>query len=203
MKKDTVSNETACDPLRPQEDDQLAFLRIMDALQPGIGFVACDGTVLFANRAMRDVVEGGRAGEVLRREIERFVKSLCTQVRALRPEAVPGVEELEVRVVKAEEREYRLRGGYVGLDLFGTGPAILVRLEAPAAARLPEPALRRLFGLTRRESRVAELVAEGHSNAQIARLLFISEHTVRTHVARVLRKVGVRSRAGVRARIYT
>lgn len=49
------------------------------------------------------------------------------------------------------------------------------------------------------EERVALLVAEGWSNPQIAERLVISRRTVESHVARVLAKLGLRSRAGVRA----
>lgn len=183
--------------------ERAALFQVLDALQPGIGFLQCDGTLRFANRAMRDLLEGAADGEAIRRELDALVRALCDAVRARRVDpAGGGVDELELRVVKSGEREYRLRGGLLGVDLFGSGPALLVRLETASAGRLPESALRQLYGFTRQEARVAELVAEGHTNAEIARLLFISEHTVRTHVARVLRKVGVRSRARVRTRIW-
>jgi DNA-binding CsgD family transcriptional regulator len=55
--------------------------------------------------------------------------------------------------------------------------------------------LRTLHGLTAAESRVLQFVAEGLSNGEIAQQLFVSIETVRTHVHRVLAKLGVRSRA--------
>ncbi len=54
--------------------------------------------------------------------------------------------------------------------------------------------------LTAREFEVLECLAKGHSNAQIASELFLSANTVKTHVSRVLTKLGVTSRTAAVAR---
>jgi DNA-binding NarL/FixJ family response regulator len=51
--------------------------------------------------------------------------------------------------------------------------------------------------LTAREVEVARLIAAGRSNAEIAAALFLSEATVKTHVGRVMAKLGARDRVGV------
>lgn len=55
--------------------------------------------------------------------------------------------------------------------------------------------------LTRRERDVAMLIGRGYSNRQIAQELAITERTVETHVSRILRKVGLRSRTQIAARV--
>jgi DNA-binding CsgD family transcriptional regulator len=50
-------------------------------------------------------------------------------------------------------------------------------------------------GMTAAEARVAELVAAGPTNREVAGELFMSPKTVEAHLSRVYRKLGVRSRA--------
>ncbi len=70
----------------------------------------------------------------------------------------------------------------------------------PATDRDREPAASGL-PLTRREREIAELIAQGLTNRQIAARLYIAERTVDTHVGRILAKLGCASRAQVAAMV--
>jgi DNA-binding NarL/FixJ family response regulator len=56
-------------------------------------------------------------------------------------------------------------------------------------------------GLTEREAEIAHLVAQGNNNKQIARMLEITERTVKSHLTEVFRKVGVNDRLSLALRI--
>ncbi len=56
-----------------------------------------------------------------------------------------------------------------------------------------------LKDLSAREQEILRLVAQGYTNAEIAQALVISENTVKTHLRRMMRKLGVTSRAELAA----
>jgi DNA-binding CsgD family transcriptional regulator len=87
---------------------------------------------------------------------------------------------------------------------FSTRDLELLRLVRPHLARLrarwnrgPRPPQ-----LTERERDVLELVAQGLTNREVARRLFISPLTVRKHLEHVYEKLGVRTRAGAVAAAF-
>ena len=74
-------------------------------------------------------------------------------------------------------------------------PGVTRRLIAQFASQSrPDPKLRELTGITGREREVLKLVGLGMSTAEIAASLYITAGTAKTHVARLLAKLGARDR---------
>jgi DNA-binding NarL/FixJ family response regulator len=92
----------------------------------------------------------------------------------------------------AEEIARAVRTVHAGQALLE--PAVQRRLIESLRERQPAPAPPP-HDLTPREVEVLGLIAEGLSNGDIARRLFVSEATVKTHVNNIFSKAGVRDRA--------
>lgn len=73
-------------------------------------------------------------------------------------------------------------------------PAVLERYRSDVVDLIRAPGAAALEQLTVRELEVLQLLAEGRSNAQISRALFISPATVSTHVLAIFRKLEVSNR---------
>ena len=72
-----------------------------------------------------------------------------------------------------------------GRSLFLSAPADNDRSFAVGPGATP---------LTRREVQVLTLVAQGHSNAEVAQMLWVTNQTVKFHLSNVFRKLGVSNR---------
>jgi two-component system response regulator NreC len=75
-------------------------------------------------------------------------------------------------------------------------PALANHVISSYVGRAPKKrAATRATGLTRREQEVCSLLAYGHTNAEVARKLFISERTVESHRTNIMSKLNLKSRA--------
>jgi len=111
-----------------------------------------------------------------------------------------GASGFLLKDVPPEELLFAIRAVHSGDSV--VAPSTTRRLIDQFAALLPgsQEAPDELGELTEREREVLIHVAHGLSNGEIAQRLFVSEATVKTHVGRVLAKLGLRDR--VQAVVY-
>jgi DNA-binding NarL/FixJ family response regulator len=81
-------------------------------------------------------------------------------------------------------------------------PSITRRVIEQFVQQRPRPCPPQLSALTDREREVMLQIASGRSNTEIAKQLFVSEPTVKTHVTRLLAKLGLRDRVQVAIYAY-
>ena len=85
--------------------------------------------------------------------------------------------------------------------VFAVLPESAASLAKGASRHSPSDAGPGIRALTRRQRTILELIAHGRSNKEIAKLLYLSEHTVHRHLANILERLGVATRAAAVARM--
>jgi DNA-binding CsgD family transcriptional regulator len=173
-----------------------------------------------ARRALAPRAEVGRREELREGIMWRHADALAED------DAEPRAAKLRTTLAAAERSGFALQSLWMELDLgrtlaeAGSTEAVAV-LEhtaglghthgARTVQELAEQALRSLgvrtwrrgvagAPLTRREEEVAELVAGGSTNREIADVLFLSPKTVERHISNVLKKLGARNRTELASR---
>jgi DNA-binding NarL/FixJ family response regulator len=173
-----------------------------------------------ARRALARWEASGVRPEILDEILQLHASALTEEDTAAR------VDALKTALATAEGSSYRLAALWIHLDLgraladvdteravaeLGQVADLASRQGATTVLELAEQALRALgvrtwrrgaaAPLTERELQIARLISEGASNPEIARQLFLSRKTVERHVSNLLKKVGVRNRAELAARV--
>jgi DNA-binding NarL/FixJ family response regulator len=110
------------------------------------------------------------------------------------PEAIAsafaaGASVYCVKSAEQEDLASAIRQAFDRSIYIASGPVAEVSAE-PAVLELESAAL----DLTRRELEILQLVAEGHSNSQLAGMLWVTEQTVKFHLSNIYRKLNVANR---------
>jgi non-specific serine/threonine protein kinase len=112
---------------------------------------------------------------------------------AFAPSRSDGLQQARHLIGKQRFRDLFRQGSQLGLD-----DMVVLALEATTDTAPPPPPVEP-SPLTRRELEIADLVADGLSNPDIAARLFISVRTAQGHVENILRKLGFNSRTRIAA----
>ncbi|MDT3399557.1 response regulator transcription factor [Streptomyces sp. B1866] len=146
--------------------------------------------------ALMDLRFAGPAHGIDGVEAVRRLASKAPRVAVVMLTSYAGRSDV-VRALEAGARGYVLKAGPPE-ELFQavrTAAAGSVGLAAQIVGELVGHVARPDQDLSRREIQVVRLMAEGRSNRAIAEALFLSEATVKTHLVRIYRKLGVDNRA--------
>jgi DNA-binding NarL/FixJ family response regulator len=209
-------------------DDQplvRAGFRMILASQPDMSVAAEAGDGAEALRLVRTLAAGGTPVDVVVMDIRMPVLDGIEATRVLcgDPTAGTGPRVIALTTFDTDEEAFAaLQAGASGFLLKNAPPEELLTAiravasgDAVVAPRITRRLLDRFAGhlapprdssllcqLTDRERQVLMLVAHGLSNAEIAERLFVTEATVKTHVGRVLTKLGLRDRVQVVVMAY-
>lgn len=141
---------------------------------PSVGAAIAIVTTFDRDDYLYQALDAGASGFLLK---NAGAEDLISAVRAL----AAGDGMLAPEVTR------RVLARFAGASPDAGAAPVRAAVKAPATPELAEP-------LTDREAEVLTLLADARSNAEIARALFIGEATVKTHVSRILQKLGARDR---------
>lgn len=195
---------------RQQRDD---LRRALDLAPTPVAVVDALGAVVCANTRALALLQGdhglrllgGRMTAVRTGENSALHAALRVAVLTVEPgRRGPGPRETApawVNITRATRRPLGLmvlplhRQHDIRVRMEGRARALVVFQDGAAVLPVSPALVARLLGLTSTEGLVAAALAEGHTVTTVARLRGSSEHTVRTHLKRIMDKTGTRRQA--------
>lgn len=175
--------------------------RMASALQSGLVFVDASGEILWVDEHTRRRVDGELTRLQLPLKKQDARVAIDCQLAAVDVE-VAGEPQL-LTVVQAVEREpgtvdlHRILAAVeeVMADSSWFTRPMLEKLKAALQSAPPADRTTDLDMLSAREREVLLLVCEGRSDAEMGRILNLSQNTVRNHLASLFKKIGVNRRS--------
>jgi DNA-binding NarL/FixJ family response regulator len=154
--------------------------------------VAHEPDILLADYGVRsgelDVLECLRRAHEVHPQLKSVVLSASNDPRQIEAAFAAGASAFCVKTAAQGDLMAAIRQTFE-LSIYLARPAPVAPAE-PAEPALPADAPR----LTRRELEILRLAADGHSNAQLARMLWVTEQTVKFHLSNIYRKLDVSNR---------
>jgi DNA-binding CsgD family transcriptional regulator len=169
--------------------------KLADVVRP-IAVIGLDSRVLFSNRAFEglDIIEKENK---LSGEWNHKMENTLTQYQA--GDSLSGL--MEVPFFKVGEQNYTLTINPLENDESSNGGSLLLQLEIADGFRTHLQQMMQEAGLTGREKEVCVLVRDGILSSDISARLFISEHTVNTHLKNIHRKLDVHNRTELMSKL--
>ena len=179
---------------------------LVDRMQCGVIVASVHAEPLFVNAYARQLVEDGRG---LRIRSDRLEAATSRDTRTLhaalevcaRKDSSSPISFEVCRTGDIAPLFVQVAAQPIGRAASEAATIVVTDPELPVAVN--EASLRRLFGLTRAESALVTCLLQGKSVEQAADLLFVSIHTVRTHLKRVLLKTATGRQSELLRRMMT
>jgi DNA-binding NarL/FixJ family response regulator len=157
-------------------------LELLAEHAPALIVVGLDG-----NESPMDTLTFLRRARELRPDARAIVLSADRDTARIEAALAAGAVAYVLKTVQAEDLAYAMRQAFTH-SVYVAANAV-ARQPWPRPVEDPTP-----VGVTRREAEILRLVAEGHSNADVARMLWIAEQTVKFHLSNIYRKLNVSNR---------
>lgn len=173
-----------------------ALASVFDRLGQAAAIHSSGGAALHQTDALASLLAAEPEAHRLREAVGALARRLAARWSRRERTMHPPAPDDARAYVRTRAMEYRLLGSYLDADVAGA-ECVLVLVERLRPVLPSSAALDARFGLTPREAQVAVLLAEGLTDGAIATRLGLRAPTARRHTERVLRKLGVHSRAAV------
>jgi DNA-binding NarL/FixJ family response regulator len=120
--------------------------------------------------------------------LRRIVLSMHTDSQVINAALAAGASAYVVKTAYPDDLALAVRQAFSHSVYLAGRPAVTPVAATQTVTHDDEP------DLTRRELEILRLVADGHSNAQLARMLWVTEQTVKFHLSNIYRKLDVANR---------
>ena len=133
-----------------------------------------------------DAMECVRRAREAHPDLKTVVLSATDQPQQIQAAFAAGASVFCVKTADQDDLMAGIRQAFEASIYLANSAAASSPREPGVAAETPE--------LTRREFEILQLVAEGHSNSQLAKMLWVTEQTVKFHLSNIYRKLDVANR---------
>jgi DNA-binding NarL/FixJ family response regulator len=196
---DTARPDVVLMDLRMPHCDGVEATRLLREQYPDVKVIVL--TTFADDRTVLEALRAGARGYLTKDSGAAEIHQALCHVLADGSAIDPAVQHHLVAAIAAPEAWAEPRDGSSAPSRAESGPRSQAGSQADGSPDAPAGSAGRA-GLTPRESEVLVLIAVGLSNAEIARRLFVSEGTVKSHINHLLTKIGARDRAQAVAYAY-